>query len=752
MQLYAQDIKGHVVDKDGQPIEFANVVLTQDSVFVKGAVTNKEGFFEITGLANKGNRVEISMMGYDPKVIDITEYGDIGTIVLSENQMNLDEVVVKSSLPISRLKNGALVTTVEHSVLSNLGTANDVLSRLPFINMDGDEISIVGKGKPAVYIDNRPIRDESELQMLRSENIKNIQVITTPGAEYASDVKAVIKIQTRQSLIKGLSGKLTSQTSAKRIWEEMAMADLSYNWTNWQVFGQVMYNNGGRKNYDVSTTDFLFNGQQNQLINNATKRNKTETITAKGGFNWNSGGHSLGAYYQYSNQPTHFTSRGTEDDDVLGVKEQSINKLIDIDSKQEKHLASAYYDRTFENETHLHFDGNYIRTKYSDDNLTQTISPTDSEIVPSQTGMNSDLWAGKLYYEFPFVSGRLNVGTEDSYTFNHQKYTMQNPEIGIYIPSTENESRQTDCAVFATWQKDWKALSLQLGLRYEYVKFDYKRDGIRDDAVSRTDHSLSPNLSLSYSINETTFMALDYSHSITRPPYKQLRSSLLYVGPYEVEGGNPTLADCKTDELNFMFGWKDLTMELTYSHLADTYVYTKEHYTDTKPILIFSPRQANINTLNAYLSYAPVVSFWKPNFTIGLDQQWLTLYGVKYNKPIFRYMLKNIFTPSDNWMITFDVTGSTRGHTMTNEMCSQWGIDLSVRRYFLQKRLQIALAANDIFHTRNQSWWMNVKDVSLYKGSDADTRRVMLTISYTFNPKKNKYKGEGAANEEMKRL
>ena len=139
---------------------------------------------------------------------------------------------------------------------------------------------------------------------------------------------------------------------------------------------------------------------------------------------------------------------------------------------------------------------------------------------------------------------------------------------------------------------------------------------------------------------------------------------------------------------------------------------------------IRAPRQADINNLNAYLSYAPVVKFWKPNFTVGFDQQWLTLYGEKYNKPIFRYMLKNIFTPSKDWMMTFDVTGSTRGHTMTNEMRSQWGIDLSVRRYFMQKRLQIALAANDIFHTRNQSWWMNVKDVHLYKDSDADSRRI----------------------------
>ena len=117
----------------------------------------------------------------------------------------LSEISVTGHRHIVRMKGNTLVAQVANTELANLGTANDVLSRLPFINMDGDEISIVGKGKPAVFIDNRPVRDESELQMLRSENIKNIQIITSPSAEYASDVKAVIKIQTRQPFIKGLS-------------------------------------------------------------------------------------------------------------------------------------------------------------------------------------------------------------------------------------------------------------------------------------------------------------------------------------------------------------------------------------------------------------------------------------------------------------------------------------------------------------------------------------------------------------------
>ena len=664
----------------------------------------------------------------------------------------LDGITVKGHRHIVRMKGNTLVAQVANTELANLGTASEVLSRLPFVNTDGEEISIVGKGTPVVFIDNRPVHDNSELQMLRSENIKDIQIVTSPGAEYGSDVKAVIKIQTRQPFIRGLSGKLTSQISSKRVWEEMAMADLSYNWGDWQVFGQAMYNKGGRKSYDESITDFSFGGQQNRIANTAAKFNRFETGTAKGGFNWSSGRQSLGAYYQYTGQSTHFESRGVEDDDVLGAQELDIEKFIDIDSRQEKHWVAAYYDNTFKNEAHLHFDASLFRTGYADDNLTQTASSTSEENVPSETGMTSNLWAGRLYYEFPLGTGNMNIGTEESYTYNHQLYSMKNEAVATYIPSAQNVSRQTNCAAFATWQQDWDALSLLLGLRYEYVKLDYWRDDIRDDEVSRTDNSLSPNFSLSYNFGETAFASLDYSHSIVRPPYKQLRSSLLYVGSYEVEGGNPSLADCKTDVLTSLFGWRDLILELSYSYLADTYVYTKEHHSDARPLLVFSPRQADIHMLNTYLSYVPVVSFWKPNLTVGVDWQWLSLYGSRYNKPVFRYMLKNIFTPSENWTMTFDLTGSTRGHVMTNEMHSQWGIDLSVRRHFMQKRLQVALSANDLLHTRNQNWWMSVKDVNLYKESDADTRRVMLTVSYVFNPKKSNYKGEGAAKEEMKRL
>lgn len=45
----------------------------------------------------------------------------------------LDEVVVKADLPVTRMKGDAMVTSVENSVLSKVGSANDVLTKIPGI-------------------------------------------------------------------------------------------------------------------------------------------------------------------------------------------------------------------------------------------------------------------------------------------------------------------------------------------------------------------------------------------------------------------------------------------------------------------------------------------------------------------------------------------------------------------------------------------------------------------------------------------
>ena len=61
----------------------------------------------------------------------------------------------------------------------------------------------MGCGSPVIYINNKKVRDMTELDRIRANEILSAEVIATPGAEYASDVAAVIRLRTIAGADKG---------------------------------------------------------------------------------------------------------------------------------------------------------------------------------------------------------------------------------------------------------------------------------------------------------------------------------------------------------------------------------------------------------------------------------------------------------------------------------------------------------------------------------------------------------------------
>lgn len=115
--MMAQDIKGKIVDEKGQPLAFANVVLLnrQDSTFVKGVVSGEDGQFAIDSPCNNGI-IKVTSVGYKTVWKDCAGE-NAGVIKMMADSKMLGEVVVKSSLPKTILKNGGMTTTVAGSVL-----------------------------------------------------------------------------------------------------------------------------------------------------------------------------------------------------------------------------------------------------------------------------------------------------------------------------------------------------------------------------------------------------------------------------------------------------------------------------------------------------------------------------------------------------------------------------------------------------------------------------------------------------------
>ncbi len=177
--MVAQDITGKIVDEKGQPLAFANVVLLnrQDSAFVKGVVSGEDGHFVIDSPCNNGI-IKVSSVGYKTVCKDCVGE-NIGIVKMVTDTKMLGEVVVKSSLPKTILKNGGMTTTIAGSVLEKAGTMEHLLDRIPNVSAQNGNIKVFGRGEPVIYINGRQMRDRSELDRLSSDNIKSVEVIST---------------------------------------------------------------------------------------------------------------------------------------------------------------------------------------------------------------------------------------------------------------------------------------------------------------------------------------------------------------------------------------------------------------------------------------------------------------------------------------------------------------------------------------------------------------------------------------------
>lgn len=229
VSLQAQTVSGRLVDEESRPMAFANVVILspEDSSYVAGTVSREDGTFSLNNSSGQERLLRVSSVGY------VTIYkrcsgGDIGVIGMKTDENVLGEVVVKSQLPVTRLGDEGLITNVEGSVLSRMGTANDVLARIPGLQRKKDGFEVFGKGTPLIYINGRKLRDKEELAQLSSEDIKSVEVIHNPGARYDASVGAVVRIRTVKRQGDGFGFRLSGDYNQSENTDLNGQVDVNY--------------------------------------------------------------------------------------------------------------------------------------------------------------------------------------------------------------------------------------------------------------------------------------------------------------------------------------------------------------------------------------------------------------------------------------------------------------------------------------------------------------------------------------------
>lgn len=757
--MMAQDIKGKIVDEKGEPLAFANVVLLnrQDSAFVKGVVSGEDGHFAIDSACNNGI-IKVTSVGYKTAWKDCTGE-NAGMIKMVADSKVLGEVVVKSLLPKTILKNGGMTTTIAGSVLEKAGTMEHLLDRIPNVSAQNGNIKVFGRGEPIIYINGRQMRDRSELDRLSSDNIKSVEVIANPGARYAASTKAVIRITTKKIQGDGFGFDATTEGSydEKKNAGGYARLNLYYR-RNGLELGAYAYSSKQSSPDEKDLQQMTYLDKTLNQQDRTRWKNKTETFSSRLNASYQfDDNNSLGASISFLRNPKLQTDGKTEGSVLRDEVLTETTTYIRSEFGQNSNWSSNVYYVGKVGKLGIDFNTDWFWSKGNnknniDEHYQEVNSEIRNQLVSSTTSKYNRLIASKMVLSYPLFGGDLSVGGEYSFTNRNTNYAI--------IPNTLADNvidriKEGMASAFVTYNRDFGKLNMEAGLRYENVDFKYYDDGKYIAEQSKTYGEWFPSLSLSMPIGNVQ-MQLSYAADIDRPNYWVLRSGVQYSNHYTYETGNPFLVSEISRNTSYDLAYKWLTFNLTYEHVSDPIYQTVEMYKDNAAIgLMRMINGKSYNNVTSTLNLQPTFGIWHPMLSAMVEKQWFKLEtrDRQYlNKPVAMFRFNNTF--DTKWamfsvMMTYITKGYEENHYIYKPM---FNTDLSIYKGFLKDCLTLQLYVSDVFGTNDSHIIGKYGKLKETVFDEFSTSKISLTVRYKFNVTRSKYKGTGAGDSQKNRM
>ena len=740
-------LTGTIIDENRQPVAYANIALLNpaDSTLLSGGVSNESGYFAIPYEQEK-TLIRISYVGYKT-IYRLCDKDNVGTIRMHPDSYKLNGVEVKGQRPLVRMKDDAFVTTVEGSYLAKMGTGNDVLGQIPGVLRNGENIEVIGRGTPLIYINGRQMRNPSELDQLSSDQIKDVDVIMTPGAKYDATVKAVIRIKTIRPVGEGFSFNSRTVAGVNHYVYGLEELNMNYRTGGLDIFGMAEYENRRSRQTNDSRQDTYLQShyQQSSLMH---YYNKNQMLAGKLGFNYMlNDKHSIGMTYTLTSRPNSQTSDYFTTMFIDKQTDDQIKGRGKVDGDDIQHIISGYYAGQT-GKWSLDANADVLFQKQNSDSQTfEDATQGDDRTVTTRNDVKNRLYAAKFVAGHPLWKGKLEIGAEGSYV--HRTDVFGNVERIIDASDTKIEENST--AAFVQLMQRLNKLTLIAGLRYEYLDSRYYESGVKMDDESRTYSDLFPSLMLMYPLKNVR-ARLSYSRNINRPAFSQLSGNVKYINRYTYESGNPYLKPSYRDNFSLALNYKWLTGMIDYARVHDYIITSYSSYKGDPTIALLRKDNApGYDNLSLMVSVAPAFGKYHPQLMVATQMQNLEVQyrgeTKKMNSPMTIVRFNNaVNLPFDSWL-NADFSWRSAGDTENIHLAQSWQFDISLYKAFWNDRLTVKLACTDLFASIRQKATIYSDIREIYLDKRLDTRNLELTVRYNFNPAKSKYRGQGAGND-----
>ncbi|WP_117590594.1 TonB-dependent receptor domain-containing protein [Chryseobacterium indologenes] len=777
--LFSQQfqITGKIINEKNDPVEFTEVILlTQDSVAITSELSDAQGFFTIKRAHGK----YILQVKYLKDIvfykdIDLQANMDLGNIKTDKIQ-EIKEVVLERKKKFIERKVDRLVFNVENSISSLGGDALDALKVTPNINIQNDQIYMIGKSGMSVMIDDRLIQLSGDdlisfLKNIKSDDIKSIEVITNPPAKYdAAGNSGIINIKMKKAKKNSISGNLkTSYTQATYPLGSLG-GGLNYQKNKLTINSNINYSNGSIAPYQEYTISYP---------------NYTwfETNTARSLQNNWSGNISLD--YQISPKTTiGIQYSGASGQSIRkGINTSSImnNNLITdslvitpsrLEMNRKTHSLNIHSVTKMNNEGALFsMDIDYFKyTLHMNNNFnTNTFLPDRTEVPDRYSAANNlnnqdiDIYSAKADFETPLKWMKFSFGGKVSFINNDSNVSYFNTTSASpdFDPSRSNvfNYKENIQAVYISGNKELsQKWILQLGLRLENTQ----TKGYSETLSQTTKNNylkLFPTFYLTYKLSEESTLGLNYNRRIDRPSFSKLNPFRFYTSSFNYSEGNPFLQPYFTDNIELSHTYKNLYSSVYAYNLTNGFdevmnVSAGSAIQIVKPINFYTEK--SIGWVESYTFNQ--WKWWESNnqFNLYYSQTTSKTPNVVSNIDGWTFSLKsnNVFNLNKAKTIRSELNFFYKSSSVAGsfKVSDFYYFDAGFNFLFLKNKLQTAVNFMDVFRTQKRTFIQYVNGIKQENFDYRDTQKIRLSLTWNFGKSIKGQNKKFSNDEEKKRV
>lgn len=575
-------VSGKLIDEaDNSHLPYATISVAEESnpaVAVKKFATDDKGNFS-TSLESGKYKFTFQFVGMNSKTETVELNGNekqknLGTITMSESSTELEEISVVAQRPLVKVEIDKLTYNAKEDPESSTSNVLDLLRKVPMVTVDGeDNIQLKGSSGFKIYMNGKPsnLVSSNPSQVLKgmpANSIKDIEVITDPGAKYdAEGVGGIINIVTDKRIDEGYSGSVGANGDTFGGFGGNAFLSLKYGKIGFTGNGSYFYHDrpagelsSTREEFSPNPTNSLTqNGESSSngggLFYNTSLSYEPDTLNL---FNLNAGFFG-GEFKNFSDQKV--VSEGLRDFSYL-INNSSARKMGGFNM-------SADYQRNFKKE------GEILTISYRFEN-----SPNDSRFETNYSQVTGDFWYSDGYKQKNIndAGGDEHTGQVDYVNPINKNNTI---EVGVKHIFRDNSSRG-DNRFFDVEDGNWKEdllrrndmdhkqriasgylgytlkmgkMGIKLGARGEHTEQDIRFITAASDTPFHTHFfDLAPSAAFSHQLGMTNTLRWGYNMRISRPGISFLNPYVNDADPSNISYGNPNLDAEHTHNFNLNYG------------------------------------------------------------------------------------------------------------------------------------------------------------------------------------------------------